>query len=458
MLDYIVPAGINIFVRKTICTKDLQKLVLGPPAFVYTFPMDDPTPWFAEYTEQHDLRGDGRIILYKRPGLKNPKWQVRMRVPGAKKYKFVSTKSANLGVAQHIANELYDDLREHIKRGGTIDAKTFTQVFSEWENWVNLTSSPQKKGVPSGSVDRVRAYALQYFGAMKIDHIKPVDFQKYWLWRKENYSKVTPTNNTLGRERTDILALFKFAENHGYITSIPVATPPKGRQERRPSFSELEWTAIVNKIDLWENEGAQKATARDRFLAKRYLLFLAYTGVRVGEARVITWGDFRPAKKDGKNLIVIAVHGKTGHRDVIAPREIKPIFQQLYDLQCRDLEKLYPLEPSKWEPRRERLLFCHPDGSPIRTFKRSFYSLLNFANVPKERHGKPRTIYSLRHLFATDRLAAGISPYTVAKNMGTSVPMLERFYGHIITTDAAYEITQKRTASSKIDVSDLFKD
>ena len=380
-----------------------------------------------------------------------------MRVPGAKKYKFVSTKSAQLSVAQHIANELYDDLRAHIKRGGTIDAKTFTQVFSEWENWVNLTSSPKKQGVPSGSVDRVRAYALQYFGAMKIDHIKPVDFQKYWLWRKDHYSKVTPTNNTLGRERTDILALFKFAENHSYITSIPVSKPPKGSHQRRPSFSEMEWTAIGNKIDQWEEDGAQKSIARDRFLAKRYFQFLAYTGVRVGEARAITWGDFRQAQKDGEKLIVISVRGKTGQRDVIAPDEIRGIFQQIYQLQSADLEKLYPHAPNKWNPGRERLLFCHPDGKPVQTFKRSFYSLLKFANVPIVRHGSPRTIYSLRHLFATDRLAAGINPYTVAKNMGTSVQMLERFYGHIITTDAAYEITQKRPNSSKSNIIDIFK-
>ena len=33
--------------------------------------------------ERHDVRGDGRIILYKREGLKNPKWQARIRVPNA---------------------------------------------------------------------------------------------------------------------------------------------------------------------------------------------------------------------------------------------------------------------------------------------------------------------------------------------------------------------------------------
>ena len=37
--------------------------------------------------DQIDLRGDGRVILYKRPGLKKPKWQARISVPNATGYK-----------------------------------------------------------------------------------------------------------------------------------------------------------------------------------------------------------------------------------------------------------------------------------------------------------------------------------------------------------------------------------
>ena len=37
-----------------------------------------------------DLKGDGRIVLYKRTGLKKPKWQVRIRVPNATGYRIVS--------------------------------------------------------------------------------------------------------------------------------------------------------------------------------------------------------------------------------------------------------------------------------------------------------------------------------------------------------------------------------
>ena len=43
--------------------------------------------------------------------------------------------------------------------------------------------------------------------------------------------------------------------------------------------------------------------------------------------------------------------------------------------------------------------------------------------------GKKCVPYSLRHTYATMRLAEGVSVFQLAANMGTSVEMLEDFYG-----------------------------
>ena len=44
-----------------------------------------------------------------------------------------------------------------------------------------------------------------------------------------------------------------------------------------------------------------------------------------------------------------------------------------------------------------------------------------------------RTLYSLRHTYATLRLEAGVEVYNLAKNLGTSVQQIEWHYGHINT-------------------------
>lgn len=411
---------------------------------------------FHELDERIDVRGDGRIMLYKRPGLKNPKWQVRLRIPGAKEYKIVSTRTAKLSAAEAFAQNLYDDLSLTIRGGGSIRSKTFNQVFHEWAASIQLMENVRLRESKSGTVERVRRYAVQYFGTKKIDEIKSSDFQHFWHWRKENYAKVCPSNNTLGRERTAILAVFKYAERFGYISKIPQSSAPAAKPERRPTFTRQEWTTITDKMDDWERDGQNKAIYRDRYLAKRYFQVLVNSGVRVGELRKLCWKDFWEAETDSGIQVGADVRGKTGSHQVVWQKGAGKMFSELMSLQKSDFEKLNPNSDKKWKLDRNRLVFCHPNGKPIQTFKRSFHSLLEFADVPILRNGKARTIYSLRHYYATDRLYEEVSPYLLSVQMGTSVEMLEKFYGQTMTRLAATQITKTRKQTK--DITERFQD
>jgi hypothetical protein len=62
------------------------------------------------------------------------------------------------------------------------------------------------------------------------------------------------------------------------------------------------------------------------------------------------------------------------------------------------------------------------------THTKLFNQLLRKAKLKKERDGKPRTAYSLRHTYICLRLMEGADIYQVAKNCGTSVEMIEKHY------------------------------
>ncbi len=47
-------------------------------------------------------------------------------------------------------------------------------------------------------------------------------------------------------------------------------------------------------------------------------------------------------------------------------------------------------------------------------------------------------LYSLRHYFATERLAAGVEPFKVAKLLGHSLQELERTYAHLLTAEERF--------------------
>ena len=48
-----------------------------------------------------DLRGDGRVILYKRDNLKDPVWQARVRVPNSTGYKNITTTTSDQCKIEH---------------------------------------------------------------------------------------------------------------------------------------------------------------------------------------------------------------------------------------------------------------------------------------------------------------------------------------------------------------------
>ena len=386
-----------------------------------------------------DVRGDGRVILYKRDGLKRPKWQARIRVPNSSGYKIVTTKTDDLKEAERFALDVYEDLYLHVKAGGSIKSKTFRQVFEEWERAITALGPTRQGGSWDATIERVRSYALEFFGPKKIDAITHADFAQFWIWRKGHYSRRPPSNATLRRERTSLLPVFKFAVSKGYLPEVPNTDPPKAATERRPTFTLDEWRIIVRKARQWVADGRKKATFRDRLVAQQCFLILANTGMRVGELRALRWSDLRTVKTEGGTRLVARVRGKTGAREVVFQEGADAYVKRLYDLQREELGK---------DPDRNGLVVCHRDGAPIHTVKRAFQSLLEFADVPIMRDGMARTIYSLRHFYATQRLSHDTSPFLLAKQMGTSVEMLEKFYGQTVTSALAAQITKSQQKSA----------
>ncbi len=76
-----------------------------------------------------------------------------------------------------------------------------------------------------------------------------------------------------------------------------------------------------------------------------------------------------------------------------------------------------------------QLIFASPDGGLIDLHNwraREWKPAVEAAGIS---HG---TIYTLRHTFATNAIAAGIGLYELARYMGTSIEMLDRVYGHLV--------------------------
>jgi integrase len=180
---------------------------------------------------------------------------------------------------------------------------------------------------------------------------------------------------------------------------------------------------------------------RERFYLVQYVRFLGSCGIRVGEARRLRWRDISSTTtEDGSSVIVLRVSGKTGGRDVICDRFVSPhVLRELSAFRQNELG-VSAVSP-------DEVVFCHLDGSPVESFKKGFQNLLGEAGLLFSSEHQKRVPYSLRHAYATMRLSAGVNVFQLSANMGTSIEMLDQYYGHRRVRDPknASELTKTRS-------------
>ena len=77
-------------------------------------------------------------------------------------------------------------------------------------------------------------------------------------------------------------------------------------------------------------------------------------------------------------------------------------------------------------------VFTNWTGEPTKSlYYDLLVTLLTDAGLLTSSSGKRRSIYCFRHNYATFRLTEGVDVYFLAKQMGTSVQMIEQHYGHV---------------------------
>ena len=122
------------------------------------------------------------------------------------------------------------------------------------------------------------------------------------------------------------------------------------------------------------------------------------------------------------------------HRTVIALRAIA-----LRNYSVKDIDALFELTKSS----NAEYVFRTPDGiDPSPSFQKMFENFLREHSLLEDpRTGQNRVFYSLRHTYATFALTHDKVPiHTLAKQMGTSVLMIEKHYSHLKVIQAINQL------------------
>lgn len=85
----------------------------------------------------------------------------------------------------------------------------------------------------------------------------------------------------------------------------------------------------------------------------------------------------------------------------------------------------------------DKKVFRLEDGTETKNLRQTFKALLKFADLLKcPKTGQDRVLYSLRHFYASQnvRLKRATMGH-LATHMGTSIEMVEKYYGHFSIFD-----------------------
>ena len=375
---------------------------------------------------------DGKGVVYKRGGV----FYARVRV-GPNKYVTRSLKTGNKTKAIKDGQRLCNKLELQVEHGIPINIKKFSTVLEEY---VAYREKQHEQGHTSifmlRQVRRVSKFWHKYAGNKLITAIDDGMLRSYEPWRKDYYTlipkserprnaKPNPTDKTLQWEVTYAKQVLKWAKQKGYLGKNPTPTYVQSVKKKRirPAFTRPEYITLYKTIRKWIKECPNDQYLYTRLLLRDYVLTLANSGMRVGELNNLKYSNLVPFIDElGRENYKIMVTGKTGQRSVIPRVRAKTYIDRMIARRG----SIKPHDP----------VFAMKDGSKIITLIDQFDKVLDMAGLKTNAFGEKFSLYSLRHFYAVIGLDKRIPIFDLARNMGTSVTIIQQYYANHSQTSA----------------------
>ena len=398
---------------------------------------------------------DGEVRVYRRE--RSKRWQVAFSIDGNPIR--ISTGKRNLNEAKEVARDIYLEYKFRHKNDLPIVTKKFSDV-------ARLAIADMRKQLDGGLGKKVylhyivciEQYLIPFFGAQYVTSIDYEKIQSFYDWRREKMGR-EPKASTLNTHNSAMNRVFDEAVARGFLAQkdVPILLNKGEKSERRPDFTREEYATTIRKLPHWIKQGKAGKPTDMRYLMRDYVLVLANTGMRHGtEALNLNWKHVTLFEENGLQYLEMSVTGKTGRRDIICRsgtiNYLKRIHERSDDIKHMSFEQLL-------KARLDVPVFRLPDGTVSKNIHQTFRAFMKDSGLLKcPRTGQNRTLYSLRHTYATFALLNdGMDIHALAVQMGTSIGMIERHYSHLTPRLKKDMLTGKRYELSRDDYEHLEK-
>jgi len=379
-------------------------------------------------------------VIFRRTDVAHRNWYCRIKLPKEDRYKTVSLKTADVDAAKDRAFDHDAEIRFRLKHEVPIFNRLFSQVAKEFVDF-------QKARMESGEITKHRYRVLEshircqlnpYVGNVQITLIGEDRWKSYPAHRQKTgkgRSGGAVSDGTIRDEMATFRSVMVFAANKRYIRESQIF---KGKlplsKVRREEFTPDEYRALHTFARKWINEARSDYNKWYRTMAYNFMLMMTNTGMRPSEGRNLRWRDVsvrnaKNADKQDVEFVVLNVRGKDKFRSLVASRDVKKYLDRIAEI-------------SKATKPDDFVFTNHKGTSSLSLYHDLIERLFIDSKLLMSSSGSRRSTYCFRHTYATYRLMEGVDVYFLAKQMGTSVKMIEDHYGHITPVKNAERILQ----------------
>jgi len=394
---------------------------------------------------RYDVFGDGRVILYRTKvrGALNPVWQAEIRTPSSTGRVRKSTKQKDLDTAISFAKDEFYKAEARVQQGQPLNPVRFQFIAGEYLLWLERQLKEQRISLNKCETHKriIEKSLSPYFKSTYLHKISTDEIEKYHSQRVRlgaTHQGKKVAGATLDRDNSILKAIFSYAIRRGYAKQTP-QMPTNAKHFQRASFTRAEMKKLQKKLDEWVSmvsplDGGHIRDYRELF--RLYVMIITYSGIRPGkEMSSLHWSQVsykKAGKQEFVKLSVITSKNKKGNqirRGVVAMPQLKPYLEHVKTLpQLYNKNDYIFIHPPTTQLRKEYI------GKPIATFKKQWNEFISWAQLKTE--AKPpfrnRSLYSNRHYYFEMRMLNGDVPlHALAKNGGTSIQVIEKWYAEI---------------------------
>jgi len=379
----------------------------------------------------------GLVTLFKRSN--SSQWQCRFKLQN-ERWHNASTFQADLDLAKQAAVAVYERTVAKVAQELSLKSKLFKQLAQEDLIAMDIANKEgHGKAIFKDYRFVMNKYLIPFFGQYQLNQINPEMVKDFESWRQSQMGR-NPQASTKRTHATAYNRVIALARDQNIIADtyrVPLLDPHGAPGQSRPAFSPEEIAQLLAYMPNWEQEGRSSRTRDMRKLCRCYIEFLLYTGARPGtELNPMRWLHLQWHWIGDVRYLKIWLSGKTGPRFLIAKHQVIESLERIiswHKLSYADLDEVIMAK-------KNRLIFAFPNGLQPYNFNPQFENLLKECGLLKDVAGRNRSLYSLRHTYATFALAEGVDIHTLARQMGTSTLMIERHYSKLTPMMAAAKL------------------